>query len=370
MNRRPTQSRTGYDSFSTRHAANFTASTPGGDFFEKKRKRPLAARLTGVLLLLLLLLLIANFAVNQFIHVARVTVPITGLTEDFDGYTLLHISDLKGSSFGADQRMLRFALGSSRYDAVVLIGDMLSLHGNARPLYALIEQLRLLQPDIPIYFIAGDDDPPVTSSSYFTGGSPFAPWVLGAQHRGAQLLASPQAVTRGDQTLWLTARHHLSLDMDTMQRQFELQYLKALDSDDENEIELATYNLQWLEETRAARKAMRAQDAVITLTHTKPSSDALSAPAFRSADLVLCGHALGGLIRLPVIGPVFVPSPDLPHYGIFPGAQAHCGLTRENGTSVYVSPGLGTENDDYPFFFFRLFNPPTVTLVTLTPSSI
>ncbi|MGN0774122.1 MAG: metallophosphoesterase [Candidatus Ventricola sp.] len=320
--------------------------------------------------LLVLALLAVNFAVNQFVHVARVTVPVTGLTEEFDGYTLLHISDLKGATFGSDQRLLSFALGSSQFDAVVLTGDMLSLHENAQPLYALIEQLRACAPDAPIYFIAGDDDPPVVSTEYFTGGSPFAPWVLGAQQRGAQLLASPQAVTRGEQTLWLMAGNHLSLDVDTMQGQFELQYLRALDSGDDNEIELATHNLRWLQETRAARQAIASEDAVITLTHTPPASSELTSGIYRDVDLVLCGHALGGLIRLPFAGPVFIPSLSLPRYGLFPGRNAHYGLTREGKTQLYVSPGLGTENDDYPFFFFRLFNPPTVTLISLTPSSI
>jgi len=373
MNRRPSQSRTGYDSFSQRRASRFTAATPGNDFFDARRKKPLKQRLALYFFLFFLAILTVNFIVNQFIHVQHIEVSITGLHEDFDGYTLLHISDLKGASFGSSQGMLSFALGENSYDAVVLTGDMLSLHGNAHPLYALVEQLRAHNASAPIYFISGDDDPDVTSESYFTGGSPFAPWVLGAQQRGAQLLASPQAVTRGDQSLWLTTGSHLNLDIDTMQIHFEQQYLSALSSGDENAIELATHNLKWLEETRAARKAIAPGDAIITLTHTPPSADDLSGvPGSLTAqvDLVLCGHTLGGLIRLPLVGPVFIPSANLPRYGLFPGYSANYGLSRQGRTQVYVSPGLGSASDDYPSFFFRLFNPPTVTLVTLTPSSI
>lgn len=370
MNRRPSQSRTGYDSFSARHAAHFTAATPGNDFFDVRKQKPLALRMAFSFFLLFLALLAVNFTVNQFVHVVRITVPITGLSEKFDGYTLLHISDLKGATFGSDQRLFSLSLGSSSFDAVVLTGDMLSLHENAKPLYALIERLREHSPEVPIYFIAGDDDPAVTSTEYFTGGSPFAPWVLGAQQRGAQLLSSPQAITRGEQTLWLMTGHHLTLDIATMQGQFELQYLRALDAGDENEIELAKHNLKWLEETRAARKAITAKDAIITLTHTPPAAEELASDIYRSVDLVLCGHTLGGLIRLPFAGPMFIPSPSLPRYGLFPGKAAESGLTRSGKTQLYVSPGLGTENDDFPFFFFRLFNPPTVTLISLTPSSI
>ncbi|MBQ4264311.1 MAG: metallophosphoesterase [Clostridia bacterium] len=373
MNRRPSQSRTGYDSFSPKRASRFTAATPGNDFFDARRKKPLGQRLALYFFLFFLAVLTVNFVVNQFIHVHRIEIAVTGLHEDFDGYTLLHISDLKGASFGGSQGMLPFALGESEYDAVVLTGDMLSPHGNAQPFYALIEQLRAHNTAAPIYFISGDDDPDVTSESYFTGGSPFAPWVLGAQQRGAQLLTAPQSITRGDQSLWLTTISHLNLDVDTMQIHFEQQYLSALSSGDENAIELAAHNLKWLEETRAARKAISDNDAIITLTHTPPTADDLGGTQdSRTAriDLILCGHTLGGLIRLPLVGPVFIPSANLPRYGLLPGSEAGSALRRHRHTQVYVNPGLGSASDDYPPFFFRLFNPPAVTLITLTPSSI
>lgn len=366
MNRRPNQSRSGYDSFSFRNTAHFTAATPGNDFFDVRRKKPLHMRLALYFFLLFWAVLAVNLLVNQFVHIRRVQVPVTGLHEDFDGYTLLHISDLKGESFGSEQRLFASALGKSEFDAVVVTGDMISDLGNAQPFYALIDQLRALQPDAPIYFISGDRDPSVTSRDYFTGGSPFAPWVLGAQQRGAQLLSAPLAITKGDQSLWLTTGSLLNLDLETMQGQFELQYLSALDDGDENAIELAAYNLSWLEQTRDARRAMTDQDAVVCLMHAPPTQDELQ----EQIDLLLCGHTLGGLMRLPLVGPVFMPSSSLPRYGLFPGSHAGAGLSQQGRTKVYINSGLGGDASEYPFFFFRLFNPPSVTLITLTPSSI
>ena len=366
MNRRPTKSRSGYDSFSARDASRFTASSPDTHFFETRKKKSLARRLLWLAALLLLALLLGNFAVNQFVFVRRVEVPVTGLPEAFDGYTLLHISDLKGALFGAGQSRLAFALRGADFDAVALTGDMVSARGNAEPLYALIEALRDMNPAAPIYFIAGDDDPEPASMDYATGGSPFAPWVLGARQRGATLLSAPQSVERGAERIWLATSSQLSLDLDTMQRQFELQYLAARRDGDENEIELAEYNLQWLTQTRAARQLIKDASAVVTLTHVPPAAQDLST----QIDLVLCGHYLGGLMRLPGVGPLFIPSLSLPRYGLFPGAQAYAGLQRVGRTSVYASSGLGSEDSHYPPFFFRLFNPPAVTLVTLTPSSL
>lgn len=371
MNRRPHQSRSSYDAFSARHTARFTASTPDANFFEPRKKTPLRRRMLLLSLAALLLTLAGNFLANQFVRLQRVTVPIRGLPASFDGYTLLHISDLKGESFGGDQRLLSFALGRAEYDAVVITGDMISSHGNAQPFYALLDALRAHNAGVPIYFISGDNDPTPTSSAYFSGGSPFAPWVLGAQQRGAQLLSSPQPITRGDHTIWLTTGSQLSLDIETMQRQFEQQYLRARDSSDENEIELATYNLKWLEETRAAREAMQDSDTYIALAHAPLTGEELTHNVLLSRiHLVLCGHYLGGMLRLPVLGPLFVPSANLAHYGLLPGDALVSGLRREGRAYVYTSPGLGSSGADYPSFFFRLFNPPTVSLLTLTPSAL
>ena len=373
MNRRPSKSRSGYDAFSPEHTSHFTASAPDHRFFEPRRRSRPGRRILLLIVLSLVLILVPNFVVNRFVHVSRVSVPIRGLTEAFEGYTILHVSDLKGALFGSDQRLVRFALRDASFDAVVMTGDMVSSRGNAQPLYALIEVLRELNPDAPIYFIAGDDDPEPVSMDYAPGGSPFAPWVLGARQRGAQLLSAPVGIEQEGQTLWLTTSNQLSLDIDAMQGQFELRYLNAQAGGDENEIELAAYNLGWLEQTRIARAAMRDTDAIIAVTHVPPYDEEIlrsSGTPYERVGLVLCGHDLGGLIRLPVAGPVFVPSQSLPRYGLFPGANTVSGLRRAERTWVYTSPGLGSGDAHYPSLFFRLFNPPTVTLLSLTPSSL
>ncbi len=374
MNRRPSQSRSGFDSFSPQHTAHFKAAQPGDEFFEPKPRAPLGRRILLILLVLLLAALAVNLAVNQFVQVARVTVPIRRMDSAFEGYTLLQISDLKGATFGADQSFIRFALQNEDFDAVVLTGDMVSSRGNAQPLYALIEMLRELKPDAPIYMIPGDKDPLPASMSYATGGSPFAPWVLGAKQRGGLLLSAPVRIERDGHVLCLTTSALLNLDMDTMQEQFERQYLDALAEGDENAIELATYNLQWLTETRDARAQMTDEDVYIALTHVPPADEELEgayAGSLRGRlHLVVCGHYQGGLVRLPFVGALFIPSQNLPLYGLLPGADAYYGLTKKGGTYLYVSPGLGDNDGLYPLPFFRLFNPPTVSLLSLTTSSL
>lgn len=374
MNRRPSQSRSGFDSFSPQHTAHFKAAQPGDEFFESRPRAPLGRRVLIFLLLLLLAALAANLAINQFVQVTRVTVPIRKMDSALEGYTLLHISDLKGASYGANQSRIRFALQKEDFDAVVLTGDMVSSRGNAQPLYTLIEMLHELKPGVPIYMIPGDKDPLPASMSYAASGSPFAPWVLGARRRGAQLLSAPVRIERDGHALWLTTSALLSLDMDTMQEQFERQYLDALSGGDENAIELTAYNLQWLTETRDARAQMTDEDVYIALTHVPPADEELEgayAGSLRGRlHLVLCGHYQGGLVRLPFVGALFIPSQNLPFYGILPGKNTYYGLTKKGGTYLYVSPGLGNNDGLYPLPFFRLFNPPTVSLISLTTSSL
>ena len=124
MNRRPSQSRTGFDSFSPQHTAHFKAAQPGGEFFEPKPRASLGRRLLLALLLMTLIALAVNLAVNQFVRVARVTVPIRRMDPAFEGYTLLQISDLKGATYGSNQALIRFALQNEDFDAVVFTGGI------------------------------------------------------------------------------------------------------------------------------------------------------------------------------------------------------------------------------------------------------
>lgn len=374
MNRRPNQSRTDYESFSPWHATGFQADDPGENFFEARKKKHPVRHAVKWSLVLLAALLAVNFLVNQFVFVHRVSVPIRGLSEAFEGFTILHISDLKGAKFGPNQEILRFMLGGKDYDVAVLTGDMISPQGNAKPLYALIDVLRELNPSAPIYFIPGDSDPEAVSMTHADSGSPFAPWVLGAQQRGAVLLSAPAAFTQGEQSIYLTSTNHLTLDVDAMQGQYEQQYLLALEGRDENEIDLAKHHLQSLEGIREARAAIREEDAIITLSHIPPmDSEIIAAPAdslLGQIDLMLCGHYLGGLMRLPSLGPIFVPNASLTFYGLFPGKDGYGGMRRVGRTWQHISTGLGASDSHYPAFFFRLFNPPSVTLLSLTPSSM
>lgn len=67
------------------------------------------------------------------------------------------------------------------------------------------------------------------------------------------------------------------------------------------------------------------------------------------ADLVLCGHVHGGLVRLPFLGGVLSPERKF-----FPKYDK--GLYEKDGTKMYVSGGIGKP---------RLCNPPEISVIHL-----
>jgi len=121
MNRRPQKSRSRYDAFSPKQTSRFRASAPDTRFFTARRKRSPLLTVLLALVSAAVLVFLLNFAANFFVHVERISVPVTGLTEPFVDYTILHISDLKGASFGGSQSRLTMALGDADYDAVLLV---------------------------------------------------------------------------------------------------------------------------------------------------------------------------------------------------------------------------------------------------------
>ena len=70
-------------------------------------------------------------------------------------------------------------------------------------------------------------------------------------------------------------------------------------------------------------------------------------------DLVFCGHAHGGQIRIPFIGGILAPD-----QGFFPKYSE--GMCREGSTTMVISRGLG--NSAFPF---RIFNRPELIAVSL-----
>ena len=79
--------------------------------------------------------------------------------------------------------------------------------------------------------------------------------------------------------------------------------------------------------------------------------------ADHGADVVLSGHAHGGQVRLPLIGPLFAP-----HQGWFPALTE--GVHRQGDTAMVISRGLGNS-----VVGVRVNNPRELVVVELVQES-
>ncbi|MGH9606994.1 MAG: metallophosphoesterase [Terracidiphilus sp.] len=93
-------------------------------------------------------------------------------------------------------------------------------------------------------------------------------------------------------------------------------------------------------------------EPVILLCHAPDFATQVAAdPAGRAVSLMLCGHTHGGQIRLPLIGPIVLPTGGK----LFAEGEFHVA-----NIQLYVNRGLGTVGIP-----FRLDCPPEITLHTL-----
>ena len=338
----------------------------------------------GLVLLILtgVLLALAVFAVidSNIVRVEQVRVVIPGMDSAFENFTILHISDLHGKRFGAGQRQLADALSRVQFDAVCISGDVTGQDGNP---YAFYELLDVLNPNAkPVFFIAGDDDPAalIGEPHYLT--DVLAEFITGAQRKGAVYVDAPQRIPVKGRYIWIMPGSLLGLDLDNAEAQYRDQLRRDQESENANSPglrareRLITYQLDVLDRTREAFDAMQPGDLRLALVHTPLRPDfirtlqntggtnAAGSAYVRVLDLVLAGHYNGGQVRLPFIGPVYVPGDDLPRDGWFPGNRRVQGLSQVYGIAQHISPGLGISSAySVPI---RLFNSPRVTLLKLT----
>lgn len=338
----------------------------------------------GFLLLFLLLLLAAGFLFNRInnsrvrLEKQSVTVPV--LPSSLENFRILHISDLHGLRFGTGQERLAAALQNVSYDIVCLTGDLTDDKGNAD---ALIELLALFSGK-PVYFISGDEDPEPLSAVPHGNDTALADYILRAQEAGAFYLDAPVKITKGSGVLWLSPEWVYTLDAEGSQK--ALTERKAELEKEAPSLERAAaltavdYQLDRLSRIRAMRREVAQGDVHIALTHHPLQKSAMASlrewtetdndSYIRTVSLVLSGHYVSGQWVLPLLGPVRAPeSAETGNGGWFPGAENVTGLTDFYGIPQYISPGLGASRA-IGLPGFRLFNTPTVSLITLTSKLI
>ena len=247
------------------------------------------------------------------VAVRRYRVQVTALPASFEGFTILHLSDLHEKEFGRGGSELIELLSRERFDLVALTGDLvLGDSPRLTPALDILAGLARIS-DAPIYCVLGNHDWRLERGAEFNDR---------LREAGADVLSNAWAtVKRGKERLFV-----VGVDDPVTKRARLDQALLGVDRN-------------WPR---------------LLLSH---SPHTLPKAVEQGIDLMLAGHTHGGQVRLPILGALFVPA-----MGFFPPLDY--GLYRFGPTTLIVSGGLGESG-----LPIRFNMRPEVSIVTLTSRS-
>ena len=341
---------------------------------------PARKRRGGCFLILLLfvaaltILLSLNALSNRYVRLEERAVTVLNLSKKLEGFKILHLSDLNGATLGQEHENLKKTLGKESYQAVVLTGDMVGKSGRIKP---LLDLLALFPKDIPVFLVPGDSDPkPLLDDPHGTGEVK-ADYILQAEQMGAIFLETPYKMEYNEQSIWFCPGEIFTLDLDNGVFALE-ELIKTLNSQENPyeaqtgaQLRFAEHRLSVMKASLEAIAQMKTTDMIVALIHHPPDYEQLSELSMRSQEqnlpspsLFLAGQFNNGQMRLPGMGPIYIPKQADGKGGWFPGDAGFTGLSIVKGYPVYISPGLGISS--YYLLPLRLFNRPAATLVRLT----
>lgn len=254
---------------------------------------------------------------NSVLTPKAYTVGCKGLPAAFDGMRIVHLSDLHSATFGKNQARLLSMVDTLKPDMVLITGDLIDRRRTVKPddMIPALTLLQQLQKRVPTIRVEGNHE------AVSPVGVQFKAY---ADRTGAQNVTGRSLpITRGEDTV------HVIGIPDIASVQYEEDIWR------ENLHELC---------------AAHADTFRIVLSH-RPQY--VNDYANEDLPLVLCGHAHGGQVRLPLIGGLYAPE-----QGVLPRYTA--GKHTQNNTTMIVSRGLG--NSGFPL---RFGNRPEVGVITL-----
>jgi len=241
------------------------------------------------------------------VELTRLELPVPGLPAAFDGYQILHITDLHcGSLIPAREVRARLAAGSElTCDMVAFTGDAASGVGG---LPAAAAALSLLRPRDAAFAVLGNHD---------TWLGPTLVRETLVEHGLRVLVNEHAAISRGGYSIYIAGVGNTAYS----------------DRDD----------------LPVTLRGIPEGGIVVLLSH---APNIVLRPLAPRAALILAGHTHGGQLVLPLVGPLYVPSSL--------GRRYAAGLFGRPGGWLFINRGLGEM-----FPPVRLLCPPEIALVTL-----
>ena len=286
---------------------------------DRKNKRPRTVTALLAVLIAALGIALGVWWGNNSIETDTFAFAAPGLPGSFDGFRVVQLSDLHGKQFGEGNRDLIAAVEKQSPDVIALTGDLVDAHSRVEDAVPLIEGLVALA---PVYYVTGNHE---------WGSGQARETVRTLRELGVTCLENEFVrVERGGEHILIAGVHDPNGRAD--QKTPEQLAAEVYASEPEPPF--------WL-----------------LLAHR---NNLFSGKYCRlGAALTFCGHAHGGIWRLPFTDGLIDTNMSL--FPTFTNGFYQCG-DREGGRAwVFVSRGLGNS----PRFAFRLFNRPQVAVVTL-----
>ena len=283
---------------------------------QNHRARPRRRRRHRFLKLLLLCALFAAFFwwSNHSLQTQSFTYTSSRLPAGFDGCVIVQLSDLHGAEFGADNKDLLQQVLDAAPDYIFLTGDLQDQYRQTPQSYS-VELGRSLARIAPTYFVTGNHE-----------------WAF----------PDVRGLKRGLEEAGVTV---LTNEFVPLERSGDSILLAGID--DPN----GFADQKTPEELAEEIHAIDGSPFWLLLAHRNNYFE--KEYSRLGADLVISGHAHGGLVRLPFTdGLVSVERTLFPSYT--------AGFYEVNGGDLFVSRGLGNSGRS-----FRLFNRPELVILTL-----
>lgn len=255
---------------------------------------------------------------NNCIATTNIIVQSNRLPDSFNGYKIIHLSDLHGKRFGKNQKYLVSKIKMVKPDLIVFTGDLIdSRHYNHESSVELFKQVTKIA---PVYYVTGNHE---LSSGRFDELEKIL------IENGVKVLRNTHSkIHKGNDEIYILGIDDPLLD-----------YMgNGIFDMSSNVIDAITKDISE-EDTFKILLAHRPENFQ---THRK-----------YQLDIIFSGHAHGGQVRLPFIGGLIAPN-----QGFFPKYTS--GKHIEGNSTMIISRGLG--NSIAPQ---RLFNRPEIIIVKL-----
>ena len=292
--------------------------------------------LLGILIPLLAFLAAFLYWSDKSLVTTRYTLRSAAVGRSFDGFTIVHVSDLQSARFGPDQRRLAKAVRRASPDIIVFTGDLVDRnHTDYQASLKAMEQLTAIA---PVYYVNGNHELALPQNGILQ-------MYDAMSDMGVHMLFDrSETICRGQDRMVLLGISEETLYTAKGVRPGDGQPSRTDTAFDTSVITEAAEELT---------EDLLTEDLAVLVVHEPQYLDAYVQGAGGRIDLIFAGHAHGGQIRLPFTQGLFAPG-----QGVMPKLTS--GVHQRGKTAMVISRGLG--NSTFPF---RVFNRPEIVTCRL-----